>query len=326
MLNRRTFLATVGLASLGLPRLLRASVRTGSIPDGEPMVVCAIGGLRRTSAAELTFFSAALNDDEREKIVRQVATEKPALLLLLGDQVSDGADPVEWRYYDNLMQPIRDAGTPMLAVRGTHEYNLIDRKLADQESQKRWPETSACPHFRTVGSIAYIGIDTNFDMLTPSEAADQQKIFVKTLEKLDSDPAVQGIIVLAHQAPYTNSALGPNQDMITGYAEPFLAAKKTRLFLSGQVHSYERFTFNDGEKQFINSGGGGAPRRTVDISEDRPFRNDPTGRLPMLRPFNFLKLTITDEAIKGESMMLQKRGFVVGDRFGVALGGIRSKE
>jgi hypothetical protein len=290
------------------------------------MVVCAIGGLRRTSAAESVLVSAALNDDQREKIVTQVAREKPALLLLLGDQVADGADPNEWMYYDHLMQPVRDADIPMLAVRGAHEYNLADRKLADQESRKRWPETSACPHFRTLGPIAYIGIDSNLDMLTPSEAADQQKTFVQTLEKLDSDPTVRGVIVLAHHVSYTNAEVGPSQNMITGYAEPFLAAKKTRLFLSGQVRSYERFIFNDGEKQFINSGGGGAPRRTVDVSEDRPFKNDFPTKIGLLRPFHFLKLTITDEAIKGEAMMLQKKGFVVGDRFGVALAATRSKE
>jgi Icc-related predicted phosphoesterase len=327
MLNRRTFIATVALSSLSLPRLAReVSAFTGEPVDPkEPqeqkpttILICAIGDLQRTSPAEKMVLSRTDNFVEREKIIKQVAAEKPDLLLLLGDQVSDAADAAEWEYFDGVTKPLRDANITTIAVRGNHDYNLSDKRMCDRECNSRWPETRNRPHFYTLGPLAFIGIDSNLDMLTMQEARGQQGRFVEALEKFDKDPNIRGIIVFSHHPPYTNSFLGPNQEMITQYAEPFLKSKKTKLFLCGHVHSYERFTYNKGEKFFVTSGGGGGPRRTIDVSSSRPFQND-FNKLGELRPFNFLKLTVDEKEIRGEAMMVQKKGFVVGDKFRVKL-------
>ena len=329
MLNRRTFIATVALSSLSLPRLAREVKAFAGDPVDPPapqeqkpttILICAIGDLQRTSGAERNFLSRGENEVEREKIIKEVASSKPDLLLLLGDQVSDAADASEWSYFDGVTKPLRDAGIKTIAVRGNHDYNLQNKRMCDRECNARWPETRNRPHFYTLGPIAFIGIDSNLDMLDVSEARGQQSRFVEALEKFDKDPAIRGVIVFSHHPPYTNSFLGANQEMISGYAEPFLKAKKTKLFLCGHVHSYERFIYNKGEKFFVTSGGGGGPRRTIDVSSSRPFQNDGnTYKLGELRPFNFVKLTVTDTEIKGVAMMVQKKGFVAGDKFAVKL-------
>jgi Icc-related predicted phosphoesterase len=332
MFDRRTFLAALALSSLGLPRLVReVGANTGEPVDpAQPpqnpqqtkttILICGIGDLQRTSDAEAIVLSRGNNDAEREKIIAQVVKEKPDLLLLMGDQVADAADVTEWNFYDRVTKPIRDANIKTLAVRGNHDYNIRDKRMCDRECQSRWPETKERPHFHTLGPLAFIGVDSNLDMLTPQEIRAQQKRFVDGLKRYDEDQAIRGIIVFAHHPPYTNSYLGPNQDMITQFAEPFMAAKKTKIFLCGHVHSYERFEHNKGEKQFVTSGGGGGPRRTIDVSNARPFKNDSKIlRLGELRPFNFLRLTVDDKEILGEAMMVQKKGFVVGDKFRIKL-------
>lgn len=333
MLNRRVFLATLAVVSLGFPRLAREVSAFGT-SAGDPTVaeqqtkpqtpqkettilIAAIGDLQKTGTAELVLLSRPDNGPEREKIIAQVAKEKPDLLLLLGDQVSDAASATDWSFFDQVTRPI--ANIPTLAVRGNHDYSQQDSRMAERECHARWPETRNRPHKATIGgSIALIGVDTNLDLLTAAEARRQQTEYVKALAEYDKDPTIRAVIVFGHHPPYTNSFLGANQGVIDQFAMPFLKAEKTKLFLAGHVHSYERFTHNKGEKFFVTSGGGGGPRRTIDVSSSRPFHND-VNKLGELRPFNFLKLKVSGNSIVGQAMLLQKKGFVVGDQFSVKL-------
>lgn len=315
MLNRRVFVATMAIGALGLPQVMRGLMR----PEEEGVLVCAIGDLERTSAAGSVLLAQSTDNAAHQKIVMGVVEEKPSLLLLLGDQVADSGAPPEWAYFDALTRPLRDANILTLAVRGEHDYSLLDKVTAERECAARWPATTSRPQLYTVGPVAFVGVDSNVDLLSNDAARDQQQKFVQALEKYDNDPAIKGVVVWAHHPPYSNSPHGENEDMIAQYAEPFIAAKKTKLFLCGHVHSYERFVFADGAKMFVTSGGGGAPRRSVDVSESRRFRNDAAGPLGSVRPFNYMRLRLTEQAIVGEVMLLQKKGFIVGDRFRLKL-------
>lgn len=335
MLNRRTFLATVTLSSLGLPGMVRGAgisrIVAGTMmsPGGpalpaskggpEAITICAIGDLERTSAAERILMAREQSKDV-DKIIEEVAAQNPDLLLLLGDQVSDGGSMVEWAYFDHLTEPFRTAKIPTLAVRGEHDYSLINNEMSDRECYARWPETRNVLYTHIAGPVAFIAIDTCFDVHSEATLKMQKEAFATKLKEYDGDPAIRGVVVFSHHPPYTNSVLRPYKGLVDDFATPFLAASKTRLFLSGHIHSYERFTHAGGEKQFVVSGGGSGPRRTVDVSDSRPFTNDVERlRKYPVRPFNYVKLTIGDDEITGEVMMAQKKGFVLGDRFSMAL-------
>lgn len=323
MFSRRKFISTLALTSLSATKVLsnlRAPMSSSSActwtDQLEPKSIAIIGDIQRTSAAERILLSRSQNDAERAAILNHVAKERPEMLLLVGDQVSEGDSDDEWNYFDGVMKPVNQAGIPVRAMYGNHDYGL-DRRRCVRNFCERFPYQSDQAHGVTrLGRIALITVDSNFTEISQGDIYRQTESFRKTLGELEEDKTVSGIIVASHHPPYTNSEMGANDDVISMFAEPFLRARKTRLFVSGHVHSYERFAA--GDKMFVVTGGGGGPRRTVDTSSDRPFQND-AYRVGALRPFHYVHLDVNDSAITAEVRMLQKSGFKVGDRFRLGL-------
>ncbi len=331
MISRRRFVTTVAISSIALPSVVRAAVGAPmpappvptSLDDPDatlPMKLIAVGDIQRANFAEQIFMSRQSNDPQRRLVLGGVLEESPDFLLLLGDQVAEGASSTEWEYFDGVFRHIRATKTPTMAILGNHDYSSIDNKRALRESYARWPELQQRPHLRRRGPIAIIGVDTNMGWFSEDEIAEQAERYSSMLDELDRDPSVRAVIVCAHHPPYSNSALGGDARVEELFAQPFLKASKTRLFLSGHVHSYERFTDAATGKYFVISGGGGGPRRTIDVSSSRRYHNDQeTLWLGRLRPFNFLRINIESDGITVESMMLQGSTFKVGDRFGAPL-------
>lgn len=329
MTNRRRFITTLALSTLGAPALLRgmsATLPSNSMPADDappadtPITIIAVGDLQRANIAEQIFMSREINDEERRRVVARIATEKPDLLLMLGDQVAEGASSAEWQYFDEVTKVFRDKKLQTMAILGNHDYSPIDRARALTECYARWPETEQRPILRRIGPIAIIGLDSNFDQINDSQIETQTEKYSQLLAELDADPEVRGVIVASHHPPYSNSDLGGFAHVEEHFARPFIEARKTKLFLSGHVHSYERFSLRDKGKFFVVSGGGGGPRRLIDDSDGRAYRNDEEIlRLGRIRPFNYLRIKIDASEILCEAMMLQSKGFKVGDRFRLKL-------
>ena len=323
MFSRRKFISTLALSALSAKKVV-ANLRTTTASTSacswtseiEPKSIAIVGDLQRTSAAERILLSRAQNDAEREAILNKIADDRPEMLLLVGDQVSTGDDDEDWGYFDRVIRPVNDAKIPVRAMYGNHDYGL-DRNHCIRNFSERFPYQSDEPHGVTrLGRIALVTVDSNFDQMSQSDIYRQSEHFRKALGELEEDRTVSGIIVSSHHPPYTNSDMGANDDVISMFAEPFLRARKTRLFISGHVHSYERFVA--GDKIFMVTGGGGGPRRTVSTASDRPFQND-AYRTGTIRPFHYVQLDVSDTAITAEVRMLQKSGFKVGDRFSLGL-------
>jgi Icc-related predicted phosphoesterase len=299
-------------------------MRTSSVPakscawmkDLNPKTIAIVGDVQRTSLAELSFMGRGQYDAERELILKAIAADKPDLLVMLGDQVVTGDDEAQWTYFDECMADVNAQSIPVHSILGNHDYGE-NKSRCLRNYGERFPHLEGSVHnLVRMGSLAMISVNTNFDMLSSSQIRNQEGDYAKWITELDQDPSVRGVIVASHHPPYTNSDLGMNSEVEEMFAKPFLSASKTRLYLSGHVHSYERFIA--GDKTFVISGGGGGPRRVVDNSSARPFKND-AYRIGTLRPFHYIRLKVSDTDLKAEVMMLQKGAFKVGDRFAVAL-------
>jgi len=323
-ISRRQFLSTLAMSSLGATRLL-SEIRTSPVPakacawsdNLNPKMIAIVGDVQRTSLAELSFMGRGQYDAEREAILSAIGDDKPDMVMMLGDQVVAGDDEAQWTYFDECMQKINDGRIPVYSMLGNHDYGE-DRGRCLRNYTERFPHLDGRQSMVKIGSLAIVSVNSNFDQLRSSEIRQQEEDYNKWLKELDADPAVRGIIVASHHPPYTNSDLGANREVIEMFAKPFLAARKTRLYLAGHVHSYERFVA--GDKTFVTSGGGGGPRRLVDNSSSRPFQND-AYRIGTLRPFHYIRLKIGENELKGEVVMLQRGKFHVGDRFAVGLYG-----
>ncbi len=329
MINRREFLGTLGLAALaggsglaacgGLSRQPEAPPEACCWDDGvAPKRIAVVGDTQRTGLLEQRFLGRRQNDAEREAVLAAIAAQRPDMLLIVGDQVVSGDDE-DWAYFDRIMAPIREAAIPTLGMLGNHDYDGgdIGRSLANFCA--RFPHQRDRMHGVTrLGGVALVTLDSNFDRLNRRAIERQESRYDLALSALDADPAVHTVIVASHHPPYTNSDMAGTENVDTveqKYAPRFLAARKTRLYLSGHVHSYERFA-KDG-KSFVITGGGGGPRREVSVDPDRRYDYDQYHR-GTLRPFHFLMLTVATGGLSAEVHMLQPREhwvFEVGDRF-----------
>ncbi len=321
--TRRAFLASLAVSAVSVRSIASALRSPTPEPrpccwvDGlEPKRIAIVGDVQRTSIAEVSFMGRKQNDPEREAVLRAIAGDRPDMVLMLGDQVVEGDDDNEWSYFDRIMSPINDAGIPVRSILGNHDYGRrVGRCM--HNCNARFPYQSGTPNASLVrlGGVGLVTVNSNYDRLSVEEIAEQAQSYTSWLTELDSDETIKSIIVASHHPPYTNSDIGPNDEMIRDIAIPFAKSRKTRLYLSGHVHSYERFVAND--KTFVISGGGGGPRRSVDISDKRPYTND-AYRIGRFRPFHYIMLTVSESSLDAEVMMLQQDRFVVGDRFSLS--------
>ena len=323
MLNRREFLATAAISSLGLPNVLanvRPVLNSSACTwhdDLRPKTIAIVGDLQRTSDAESIFAGRPQNDVQRVAVLTAIADDKPDMILMLGDQVSTGDDDNDWSYFDGLMTRINSAKIPVRSIMGNHDYGH-DKRHCVRLFLERFPyENELANGVVRLGDIALVSVNTNFVDMGHAAVAKQAEQYRSWLKELEEDPTVRGVIVAAHHPPYTNSALGANSGVISMFATPFYQASKTRMFLSGHVHNYERFI--TGDKQFVVSGGGGGPLRPVDISESRPFQNDAYRSRYEQRPFHYLRMSVGERELSVETRFYVGGRFKTGDTFSTGL-------
>jgi 3',5'-cyclic AMP phosphodiesterase CpdA len=225
------------------------------------------------------------NDESRAALDKDLAAQRPGLLVLLGDLTNAGGSQSEWERFDELFAPIRGAGIPMLALLGNHDYwGREEEALANaaarfpQLGQKRW-------YLRAFGRLALVLLDSNEPQLGESRWEEQSDWYRRTLAALDGDPAVSGVLVLAHHPPYTNSrTTGDEEHVQRAFLPAFFAARKTLAFVTGHAHAYERF--EERGRTFIVSGGGGGPRVRLLAGAHARHRDLHSAGSP--RPFHYL--------------------------------------
>jgi hypothetical protein len=276
---------------------------SGQVPPWAPgarFVVC--GDTQRTSLLE---FWREQNDAERARVIGAIAAEHPAFLALTGDLVFDGSSARQWADFDALTAPLRAAGVPVFPAFGNHEY--WGGREGERHLLARFPHLQGQHHYTLAfGPLRLVVLDSNLGALGERERLAQARWYAGTLDELDRDPAVRGVLVLWHHPPYTNSTVTGDEARVQRELVPaFLAARKTLALLSGHVHSYERFARSG--KAFITSGGGGGPRARLLGGAERRHPDDLYAG-PALRDFNFVILTVEPGGVSAEVRGLPKGG------------------
>jgi Calcineurin-like phosphoesterase len=204
----------------------------------------------------------------KEEILDEIVKRNPAFVINLGDMVLRSDSERCWLEFDSLHAEIREKVIPFFPVLGNHELKgSIEAGLRHYFA--RFPHLH---HQRWYSfewkNIGFIVLDSNLSSLRADQRENQIRWFAAELQRFEDDVRVEHVIVCIHEPPFTNrvkTSLGREPTRL--FSDLFVAFKKTRLFFSGHVHSYERFRI--GSKHFIVSGGGGAPRGKLVIDRSK---------------------------------------------------------
>ncbi len=267
-------------------------------PDAPPAFIV-FGDTRRRLTLEV-FRDRA--DAERLLVIQALANENPAFVVNTGDLVGRGSKSEEWRTFHEENQPVFLKKIPYYPVLGNHEFYGDDAKALQNYFAafpglrgRRWYEI----RFR---SVLLAALDSNFDEMEESEIASQDRWFEELLAAAEKDASVRHVLVCCHHPPYTNSRVHGDSKPVQEHFVKRLTPK-VKAFLSGHVHAYERFP-RDG-RQFVVTGGGGAPLTTVNVKD--PDHED-AFKGPEYRPFHYCRFTLEGEKLRGDVLMLQDDG------------------
>ena len=250
-----------------------------NIPTVKGARIFFIGDTQRTAPFESW---REQNDAFAWKLIRQTVKRKPDAIILLGDLVYWGSSDIQWRYFDTLLQPLRRAKIPVTTVMGNHDY-YGSNNAALFEVERRFGVSADSSRILVVDSVAFVLLNTNRDEFSQKQLLQQRKWFVKNMAQLDTNVAIQAIVVCGHHPPYTNNSVVGDEVWLQKYFVPaYTKSKKGLLWLSGHAHGYEHII--EKGKTFIISAGGGGPRASL-LNKENNRHTDVSG-LPLKRPLH----------------------------------------
>lgn len=242
------------------------------------------------------------NEEATRKVLAQAARE-PGLAgaFMLGDLTRAASTDSNWETVDAFLARLKALNVPSYAAMGNHEYKWSSRK-GEANFRKRFPELATLWYSVTFGPAAIIILNSNFDELSPEQVRAQAEFYADALAAFDADPAVRGILVCCHHAPFTNgTVVGPTKRVQTDFVPAFLKAPKGLLFLSGHAHAAEHFL--EQGKDFLVLGGGGGLLHPC-LTGNKCRYQDIFPVLDQRRMFHYVTVRVTEEGLDVTYQML----------------------
>ena len=189
---------------------------------------------------------------EHTAVVRQLAGDKPQLVVNLGDIVSVANRIHEWKSFFQIERELL-GNTPMILVPGNHEgYLAKDFGRAMLSRFFGLPNKPAVGHRRIdYGVLRLLVLDVYW-----GESLARGHEGWKWLEKeLAGTPANRVAVVFVHTPVYSFGRHGVYENMKE--LRPLLAKHRVTAVIAGHHHGYEHFLV--GGTHHLTLGGGGAP-------------------------------------------------------------------
>jgi hypothetical protein len=282
-------------ATLPTGDLLSQPGPTFTIPQREISahpVFIAYGDQRFTDPKNVT----ATDPRVREWLVRRIAEERPAAVVLNGDVPLAGDVKSDYAIFDTETKPWRDAHLHVFPALGNHEFHGDAHASLEnwwnafpEMRNRRWYSVQA-------GERVYIlALDSDTSLLPGSDQA-------RWIEKqIDGLPAsVDFVLVTMHHPPVADIQTHlqvdhnprPNEIALRDYLSAAARKSHTRFLVSaGHIHNYERNVKDD--VVYLVSGGGGAKpyfveRTPADLYKSVLFPN-----------YHYVKLTLEKARLHG---------------------------
>lgn len=243
------------------------------------------------------------NEGARGMIFDAIIAFRPRAVFHMGDLVALGFSESSWEAVDAFVDRLRPLDIGFYPILGNHELMLLWR-TGESRFRDRFPYASKTGYLRRIGPMAVVLLNSNVGQLTVEEGERQLAWYRRTLKELDADSTVGLVVVGCHHSPYTNSTIvSPSKDAQELFVPPFLAATKTRLFLSGHAHAAEHF--RRGGKDFLVIGGGGGLQQPL-LTGDEARWPDHFPQKSKKRMFHYLECLLTDRSALFAVRMLRE--------------------
>jgi hypothetical protein len=254
-----------------------------------------------TPPADLDTFTFCAYGDTRSdpeahrRVVRAMASLRPAFILHSGDLVADGNSLADWHQFFPVIARFSPT-VPLYPVLGNHEgnaayyYDLLPLPTGGGDRGNEWYAT-------VFGSVQIIGLDS-------CRRLEEQGRWLRDLLRRPAPSGVRWRVVLFHHPPYTSGPHEPSREVLQHFC-PALEGGKVHLVFLGHNHLYERS--RKGRLNYVIVGGGGAPL----------YRNPslPNPYKVVLRSvYNFARVDVSPEAL---SVTAYDPDLAVLDRFTV---------
>ena len=202
------------------------------------------------------FGDCRTNAEDHRSVVEALANTKPAFVLNSGDLVADGNKMSEWRTFFSVEGALLRS-VPYYCVLGNHEndsdvyYSSFPLPSGGGEHGKEW-------YAFAYGNCFFVALDTN-------RSIDEQAAWLDLKLNIAAARNATWRIALMHAPPFSSGPHGGEPNVLAKWV-PLFEKYGVDLAFCGHDHIYER-SVKDGVT-YIITGGGGAPRYTVDASKN----------------------------------------------------------
>jgi hypothetical protein len=217
----------------------------------------------------------------RQLLVKQIALEKPAAIVLNGDVPNDGRLKEDYAVYQSETQIWRDENLLVIPTLGNHEV-IGDEKPCLENWWNAFPQLRNRRWYSTqLGSRVYIVALDSTSALTPG--SDQAKWLAQTIDGMSS--TIDFLVITLHHPPVAdvqthimiNHNPRPNEVALRDYLSQKAKTIRARILVSaGHIHNYERHE-QAGITYLVAGGGGAFPyiveRTPDDLYQDTAFPN-----------------------------------------------------
>lgn len=211
-----------------------------------------IGYLQKLAGGPYMFIAygdTRSHPEDHRAVIGAIVKERPEFVLQSGDLVADGYNAAQWSQFDQITQPLRDAGIGYYPARGNHDRGPYYAKRVTA------PYDSGNPYY-----YAFTRHHSRFiilDSMDPDEfdpGGKQSQWLVRELAQ--AQKTALNTFVMFHESAYSVGPHGPTPDA-QRYLQPLFVKYKPRAVFCGHDHLYYRTT-RAGVTYFV-TGGGGAP-------------------------------------------------------------------
>lgn len=254
------------------------------------MKLIAYGDIRFTDPTNVT----DTNPKVRQFLVKQIATEKPLAIFLTGDTPFTGADPADWKVFQDETAAWREEHLYVFPATGNHETKG-GHDLGVANYRTNFPQLKGNVYYSAqIGNVYLISIDiTQYNY----KQSPQGRWFISQLEHIPPD--IDFVFILDHmpwmadlQSQIAANLPGPNEVGLRDLLESETPKSRAKfVVINGHIHNYERFERN-GITYLISGGGGAKPYPVLIRGDEELYRASDPKKDPPLINYHYLVIRV----------------------------------